>query len=92
MTATRSHRLRWPILLLLLACCALLPSCAGGPDPTFVAASRAAHDAIAPEYLHYVDADPALTPEQRQRRHATVDRWAEAIVVREQATTTTTRQ
>lgn len=44
---------------------------------------------VAPEYLHYVDADPALTPEQRQRRHATVDRWAEAIAVREKAATNT---
>lgn len=76
-------RRRWPLLLLLVACCACLTSCAGGPDLLFVSASRAAHDAIAPEYLHYVDADPALTQEQRDRRRATVTRWGEAITVRE---------
>lgn len=82
MTQTRSRR-RWPLLLPILL--ATMPACAGAPDPLFVGASRAAHDAIAPEYLRYVDADPALTQEQRDRRRATVARWAEAIAVREVA-------
>lgn len=76
-------RNRCLLFVLLALCLLLLPSCAAGPDPTFVAASRATHDAVAPEYLRYVDADPALTTEQRTRRHATIDRWNEAIASRE---------
>ena len=38
-------------------------------------ADRATYDAIAPEYLGYVDADPALTPEQKARRVQTVRSW-----------------
>lgn len=71
------------LFLLLALVLMVLPSCAGGPDPTFTAASRATHDAVAPEYLGYVDADPLLTPEQRTRRHASIDRWREAIESRE---------
>lgn len=76
-------RNRGVLFLLLAICLLLLPSCTAGPDPTFVAASRATHDAVAPEYLRYVDADPALSPEQRTRRHASIDRWNEAITSRE---------
>lgn len=83
MMTRRTVRPRWPLLLLTMACCAVVPACAGGPDPLFVGASRAAHDAIAPEYLRYVDGDQALTEEQRARRRATVARWHEAIAVRE---------
>lgn len=74
-----SNLTKWTFLSL----CAILSSCQAGPDPTFVAASRATHDAVAPEYLRYVDADQALTKEQRDRRHATVARWLEAISSRE---------
>lgn len=74
---------RFGLLLLLVVALLVLPSCAAGPDPTFVAASRATHDAIAPEYLGYVDADPTLSTEQRTRRHASIDRWREAIESRE---------
>lgn len=66
-----------PFLLLLLA------GCAGGPDPTFVTASRATYEAIAPEYAAYVKADPALDAEQKARRQRTLDRWLEAIASRE---------
>lgn len=76
-------RNRFGLFLLLTLCLLLLPSCAAGPDPTFVAASRATHDAVAPEYRRYVDADQTLTPEQRTRRHASIDRWNEAITSRE---------
>lgn len=76
-------RNRGVLFLLLFIFLMLTPSCAAGPDPTFVAASRATHDAVAPEYLRYVDADPALTTEQRNRRHASIDRWHEAITSRE---------
>lgn len=60
----------------------LLPSCQL-PDPTFVAAERANHDAIAPEYVQYVERDQALNEEQRERRRRTVARWDEAIRARE---------
>lgn len=76
-------RNRGLLSVLLALCLLLLPSCMAGPDPTFVAASRATHDAVAPEYLRYVDADQALTTEQRNRRHASIDRWHEAITSRE---------
>ena len=77
----KNRRSLLPLLICVLALF-LLPSCVG-PDPTFVAASRATHDAVAPEYVHYVDADPALTAEQRARRRETIDRWREAIESRE---------
>lgn len=54
-----------------------------GVDPLFVTASRDTYTAVAPEYAHYVDTDPALSAEQKQRRHATIDRWNEAITARE---------
>lgn len=69
---------RIPLVALLL----LTAACAGS-DPTFVSASRVTHDAICPEYMNYVNADPALSREQRQRRQATCDRWEEAIRTRE---------
>ena len=60
-----------------------MTSCVGGPDPVFVQASRETYSAIVPEFLHYVDADTVLTTEQKTRRHATCDRWNEAISARE---------
>ena len=71
---------RRPLALCLLL---VLGACAGGPDPLFVGASRMTYDAIAPEYRNYVNADPALSSEQKQRRRDTLDRWNEAITVRE---------
>lgn len=76
MTNTCLGRLLPLFLLLLAGCCAT-------PDPTFVAASRATIDAVAPEYLGYVQADPALDAEQKARRVATIARWREAIEARE---------
>ena len=69
--------------LALLGILLIFGACQGGPDPVFTTASRDAYTAITPEYLHYVDADPALTAEQKTRRHATTDRWNEAIAARE---------
>jgi hypothetical protein len=65
-------------LLLILS----LGACQG-PDPVFVSASRQYYTAVNPEYLHYVDTDAALTAEQKARRHATADRFNEAITARE---------
>ena len=83
MTDRRSPFRLLAAVLLCLAALLFLPSCAAGPDPTLTAAARASHDAICPEYLRYVDADPALTQEQRDRRHLTVDLWRQAIESRE---------
>ena len=66
-------------IVILLA----LASCQGGPDPVFVSASRETYSAITPEYLNYVDHDNVMTAEQKARRHATTDRWNEAIKARE---------
>ena len=81
MNPNRSRR--WPLLSLLLMCCAVAPACAAGPDPTFVLAARDTLNAVAPEYLRYVDSDPALSQEQRDRRHRTIGRFEEAIKSRE---------
>jgi hypothetical protein len=65
----------------LLALGALAASSSGGcaaltgPGGPYVAADRATFDAVAPEYRAYVDHDPALDAEQRQRRHRTIDLW-----------------
>jgi hypothetical protein len=64
------------VILLALASCQT-------PDPVFVAASREYYTAVNPEYLNYVDHDPMLTQEQKTRRHATADRFNEAIKARE---------
>ncbi len=77
-----THRFR-PFLLCVLLLCVLLPGCAAGPDPTFTQAARDYQSAVAPEYLRYVEADPALDAAAKARRQATVARFEEAIVVRE---------
>ncbi len=69
---------------LSVAALLLLTSCVS-PDPTFVRAARDFHDAVAPEYVAYVQADAALTPEQRALRLATVARFVAAISSREVA-------
>ena len=60
--------------LLLLSQC---PGCAALtlPPADYVSADRATYDAVAPEYLDYVHADPALDEEQRARRTRTIDSW-----------------
>ena len=56
------------------------------PDAAFVRAERATFQAVAPEYVGYVRADPALTAEQRARRERTVATWDLSIRGRERAT------
>lgn len=66
---------------------ALAVASAGGcaaPDAAFVRAERATHQAVAPEYVRYVRADPALSPEQRARRERTVRTWDLSIRQHEQ--------
>ena len=81
---TETHPQNWrmnamlpfaPILLLLPlsqspGCSALHP-----PTPDYVAADRATYQAVAPEYAEYVEADPALDEEERDRRARTLDTW-----------------
>lgn len=71
--------------LLLVAVIFGLCSCGGAPQPTDVAADRATFDAVAPAYLGYVSADPALTAEQKSSRADTVATWGLRIRKREEA-------
>lgn len=45
------------------------------PDASFVKATRLMHDAIALDYVSYVQQDESLTPEQRQNRVNAVGDW-----------------
>lgn len=60
----------------------VLMSCNSTPE-AFVAGERAVHDAIAPEYLEYVEADATLSAESKQRRKNTVARWDESLRAQE---------
>jgi hypothetical protein len=62
------------LLLLLVAGCCVLPSCTGVAD-AYVKADRVTYDAIAPESLVYVAADPKLTAPEKERRGRTVETW-----------------
>lgn len=42
---------------------------------SYRSADRSRFEAIAPEYDRYVDADPALSPEQKERRHRLTRAW-----------------
>lgn len=55
------------VALLLLASCAT-------PD-VYVAADRATFKAIATEYRAYVEADPAMSTADKQRRIRTIETW-----------------
>lgn len=69
-----SHR---PLLLLALVALLGTGGCSAMQSPVaaYVAADRATFEAIAPEYLEYVEDDPSLIDEQRQRRERTVAAW-----------------
>ena len=68
---------RCVLFLFLIASCAILPSCT--PTHVYLAADRATFDAVAPEYRAYVEADAALSAEQKQRRFRTVDTWQSRV-------------
>ncbi len=53
----------------------ILSGCSGVSE-AYVKADQLTHDAIAPEYLDYVAADPELDDAQKQRRARTVATWA----------------
>lgn len=44
-------------------------------DKEYVKADRLTFDAIAPDYVKYVEADPALDQEQKDRRKRTIESW-----------------
>lgn len=51
------------------------------PLAPFVDASEyAAFESVGPELEAYIDADPSLTIEDRQRRQAAIDAWRDAVV------------
>lgn len=55
-----------------------LSSC-GTPTQTYYEADWAIFQAIAPEYRSYVQSDPSLTAEQKQRRLDTTKVWGDLI-------------
>jgi len=78
----RSPRAAWLAALLLAGL--PLPGCAG-LDAAYVAADRATHRALAPEYRQYVLRDAALDPEQQARRLRTLEAWAARLEQAERA-------
>jgi hypothetical protein len=72
-----------PLLLapFLFTGCAAMTSSA--PE-SWVKADRATKDAIAPEYLEYVDKDDALDQAGKDRRHRTVQTWETRLAEHEQ--------
>ena len=63
--------------------CALAFAGCAGPQKAFVDGMRAAHAAVAPEYLRYVENDANLTEEQRASRRTTVSMWDRVIAAAE---------
>lgn len=64
-------RLRRSLAIVSLFLCAT--GCALNKE--YVKADRLTYEAIAPAYLKYIDADPALDQEQKDRRKRTVATW-----------------
>lgn len=62
----------------LLACGLLLASC-GTPNAAYIQADRDTLDAIAPEFVIYVMADPLLDQQQKDRRLLTVELWRQRV-------------
>jgi len=65
---------RIAVILVLLSLCGCFCGCAA-PNEAFVRAERATFAAIAPEYLGYVLADPALDDTDKQLRVANLMLW-----------------
>ena len=65
------------VLLLFLMSCAPV-------EQTYVEADRATYEAVAGEYLGYVEADPRLSPEQVERRKRTILSWEARAFKQEQ--------
>lgn len=66
--------------VLALALVIALPSCGSDPvNQLWLAGVDQGVEAIVPEYLEYVDADPDLAQDEKKIRHGTVARLREAI-------------
>lgn len=62
--------------LVIAALVLVLLSVVGCAAPaSFLAAERATYNAVAPEYLDYVNADPKLDAAQKQSRRDTIQAW-----------------
>lgn len=60
---------------ILTAATALLLASCGATPKHYVHAFRATHDAVAPIYREYVEADDSLDDDTRKRRLRTLDAW-----------------
>ncbi len=70
-----------------LAASLLLGATGCTPAGMYVAADRATYEAVAPEYLGYVAADPAMTADQKNRRRRTLETWRLRLEAAEQSET-----
>jgi len=52
-----------------------LSACASPSHTAYVGADRLTFDAVAPEYLRYVEADSSLDATAKERRQRTVESW-----------------
>lgn len=53
-------------------------------DKIYVQADRDTHDVIAPSHRKYVEDDPNLTDEQKERRYRLLESWNERIKAAEE--------
>lgn len=51
----------------------------GGCVAPTTSAEIAAYNVIAPAHRAYVEADPVLTPAEKQRRYDLIDAWGSAV-------------
>ena len=63
---------------------AVLSGCSG-LHSNYVSADRLTYEAVAPEYLDYLEADPDLSTEERDRRLRTLESWEARVVAAEEA-------
>lgn len=72
-------------LFLAIGAALFLSFCACvAPSQIDVAADRATYDAIAADYLRYVNADAALSVEDKARRARTIETWGIRLKAQEQ--------
>lgn len=73
--------------IIIAAVALMLPSCAlfqSGPSEAYIRADRATFDAIAPAHAEYLEADAALTPDQKEARRLALDSWELRLEVAEE--------
>lgn len=78
----RPRPARWGLAALAIVA-ASCGGCSAVPNID-AAAERATYDAVAPEYLEYVEADPGLDEAAKQNRRSTVKTWNDRIAAWEQ--------